>query len=175
MINYDNQFDDLLRDAAQAYNKPPADVPRDAMWAGIETAMAERALRPLHIVPQSPRRSITTYTWLGAAAAAVFLVATGVGIGRWSTSNEARPRAVASNTATQTAQPSGNAAVESSPASGQQSAGNAEKPAGSGQRVAVTGERRTENGERRAENGERRTESGERRKENGLVDFLKPD
>jgi len=33
MMNDDSQFDDLLRDAAQAYNRPPAEIPRDAMWA----------------------------------------------------------------------------------------------------------------------------------------------
>ena len=107
MMNDDNRFDELLREAAQAYNRPPAEVPRDEMWAGIEAAQAERARRPLHIVPPSPRRSITRYTWLGAAAAAVLLVATGVGIGRWSNSSEAprksveNPRAVASNTGKQ--------------------------------------------------------------------------
>jgi len=173
MINDDNQFDELLRDAAQSYNRPPAEAPRDAMWAGIEAAMADRALRPLHIVPPSPRRSLRTYTWLGAAVAAVLLVATGVGIGRWTSSNEAIPgtakpsRSVASNTAKPTTPSSGNVAAESSPVTGEQSAGNGKHVAESGQRVAENGERRTENGQRRTENGERRTENGERRTATG--------
>lgn len=85
MINQDDKFDDLLRTAAQDYNRPPAIVPRDAMWEAIEKARTERALRPLHIVGPAQSRHITRYTWLGAAAAAVLLIATGVGIGRWST------------------------------------------------------------------------------------------
>ena len=174
MINDDNQFDELLRDAAQSYNRPPAEAPRDAMWAGIEAAMADRALRPLHIVPPSPRRSLRTYTWLGAAVAAVLLVATGVGIGRWTSSNEATPRkaepsrSVASITAKPTPPSSGNVAAEASPVSGEQSAGTGQHVAESGQRVAVSGERRTESGQRRTENGERRTESGQRSPVNDL-------
>jgi hypothetical protein len=86
MMNDDNRFDELLRNAAQDYNRPPAEVPRDDMWAAIEAARKEGALRPLHIVSPAPHRRLPRYAWLGAAAAAVLLVATGVGIGRWSTS-----------------------------------------------------------------------------------------
>lgn len=84
MINDNDKFEDLLRDVAQDYNRPPTDVPRDAMWAAIDAARAERAVRPLRIVAQSSQRSLRRYTWLGAAAAAVLLIVTGVGIGRWS-------------------------------------------------------------------------------------------
>ena len=174
MINDDNQFDELLRDAAKAYNRPPAEIPRDEMWAGIEAGLADRALRPLHIVPPSPRRSLRTYTWLGAAVAAVLLVATGVGIGRWSSSNEEIPgtakpsRSVASNTAKPTPLSSGNVAAEPSPVTSEQSAGNGKHVAESGQRVAENGDRRTENGQRRTENGERRAETGQRSPGNDL-------
>ena len=174
MINDDNQFDELLRDAAKGYNRPPTVVPRDEMWAGIEAAMADHALRPLHIVPPSTRRPIRTYTWLGAAVAAVLLVATGVGIGRWSSSNEAAPgiaepsRTVASSTAKPTIPPSANAAAEPSPVTGEQSAGNRQRVAASGQRVAVSGQRRTESGKRRAENGAPRAENGQRSPVNDL-------
>jgi hypothetical protein len=85
MMNDNDKIDDILRNAAQDYNRPPSIVPRDEMWAAIEAAQAERAVRPLRIVSSPPRRPIQRYAWLGMAAAAVLLIATGVGIGRWST------------------------------------------------------------------------------------------
>ncbi len=84
MMNDDNRIDERLRNAAQQYNKPPAAVPRDEMWAAIEAAQTERAKRPMRIVSPATHRPLRRYMWLSAAAAAVLLVATGVGIGRWS-------------------------------------------------------------------------------------------
>lgn len=90
MMNDDNdKFDEIIRSAAQDYNRPPNIVPRNEMFAAIEAAQAERARRPVHIVPASPRPSFTRWTWIGVAAAAVLLIATGVGIGRWSNSSSA--------------------------------------------------------------------------------------
>ncbi len=85
MMNDNDKIDDVIRKAAEDYNRPPSVVPRDEMWAAIEAARTERALRPLHIVAPTERHSIRRYTWLGVAAAAVLLIAAGVGIGRWST------------------------------------------------------------------------------------------
>jgi len=85
MMNDNDKLDEILKNAAQDYNRPPATVPRDEMWAAIEAAQGERAIRPLHIVASTPRRPIYRSAWLGMAAAAVLLIATGVGIGRWST------------------------------------------------------------------------------------------
>ena len=85
MMNENDKIDDMIRNAAADYNRPPTVVPRDEMWAAIEAARTERALRPLHIVAPTERQTIRRYTWLGVAAAAVLLIATGVGIGRWST------------------------------------------------------------------------------------------
>jgi hypothetical protein len=85
MTNDNDKLDEILRNAAQAYNRPPAMVPREEMWAAIEKAQTERAVRPLHIVASAPQRPIRRYAWMGMAAAAVLLIATGVGIGRWST------------------------------------------------------------------------------------------
>jgi hypothetical protein len=85
MMNENDKIDDMIRRAAEDYNRPPTVVPRDEMWAAIEAARKERASRPLHIVAPAERHSIRRYTWLGVAAAAVLLIATGVGIGRWST------------------------------------------------------------------------------------------
>ena len=107
MMNNDNRFDELLLKAAQQYNQPPAVVPRDEMWAAIEKAQAERAVRPMRIVAAPTHRPLADrYTWIGAAAAAVFLVAAGVGIGRWSMESGAsgEPKAVASAGATKSGQ-----------------------------------------------------------------------
>lgn len=81
----DNKFEEFLKTKAQDYNAPPVRVPRDEMWAAIE---AKRAAGPrvvygggaTYVVGQ---RRFGTKVWLGAAAAAMLLVATGVGIGRW--------------------------------------------------------------------------------------------
>ncbi len=84
MMKDDNQFDEVLRQAAQDYNRPPTVIPRDEMWAAIEAEQAKRASRPLHIVAPGSHRPMPRYVWIGAAAA-VLLVAAGIGIGRWST------------------------------------------------------------------------------------------
>lgn len=108
MMNNDNRFDELLHKAAQQYNQPPSVVPRDEMWAAIEKAQADRAVRPMRIVATQSHRPLTRYAWIGAAAAAVLLVATGVGIGRWSMDRGApgrgAPKAVASTASTNSAQ-----------------------------------------------------------------------
>ncbi len=67
------------------YNAPPVRVPRDEMWAAIQ---AKRAAGPRVVygggsVSPAPANRFGTKVWLGAAAAAMLLVATGVGIGRW--------------------------------------------------------------------------------------------
>ena len=81
----EDKFEEFLKKTAQGYNTPPARVPREEMWAAIE---ARRAAGPrvvygggaTYVVGQ---RRFGTKVWLGAAAAAMLLVATGVGIGRW--------------------------------------------------------------------------------------------
>lgn len=67
----DDRFDELMRDAAQTYNRPP-DAPLDEMWSAVErtawsTATAERA----------PRFSMRAPGW--AIAATLML---GIGLGR---------------------------------------------------------------------------------------------
>ena len=88
----DNKFEEFLKTKAQDYNAPPVRVPRDEMWAAIE---AKRAAGPrvvygggaTYVVGQ---RRFGTKVWLGAAAAAMLLVATGVGIGRWTAAPSTR-------------------------------------------------------------------------------------
>lgn len=84
----EDNFEKFLRKTAQSYNAPPARVPREEMWTAIQ---AKRAAGPRVVygggtqAPHSERR-FGTRVWLGAAAAAMLLVATGVGIGRWTAS-----------------------------------------------------------------------------------------
>ncbi|MGH7604266.1 MAG: hypothetical protein ACRENK_09755 [Gemmatimonadaceae bacterium] len=82
----EEKFEDFIRKAAQSYNAPPVRTPRDEMWAAIQ---AERSSGPRVVYGgspsvQAPRRTgFGGRVWMGAAAAAVLLVASGVGIGRW--------------------------------------------------------------------------------------------
>lgn len=81
----EDNFEKFLKQTAQSYNAPPARVPREEMWSAIQ---AKRAAGPRVVYggrlgsDGSPKR-FGTRVWLGAAAAAMLLVATGVGIGRW--------------------------------------------------------------------------------------------
>jgi hypothetical protein len=90
----EDNFEEFLRKAAQSYNVPPARVPREDMWGAIQ---AQRARGP-HVVygggsptSDASRRRFGSKIWLGAAAAAVLFLATGVGIGRWSATSNAPP------------------------------------------------------------------------------------
>jgi hypothetical protein len=82
----EDNFEEFLRKTAQGYNVPPARTPRDEMWSAIQS---KRAAGPQvlygggsQLREPAPRR-FGSKVWLGAAAAALLLVATGVGIGRW--------------------------------------------------------------------------------------------
>ncbi|HST08555.1 MAG TPA: hypothetical protein VLJ83_10300 [Gemmatimonadaceae bacterium] len=89
----EDNFEKFLKQTAQDYNAPPARVPREEMWSAIQ---AKRAAGPQVVYggglasSGAPARRFGTRVWLGAAAAAMLLVATGVGIGRW-TAAPARP------------------------------------------------------------------------------------
>jgi hypothetical protein len=88
----EDNFEDFLKKAAQGYNAPPARTPRDDMWSAIQ---AQRGAGPRVVYgggslkPRSPGRQFASRIWVGAAAAAVLLLATGVGLGRWSASSNA--------------------------------------------------------------------------------------
>ena len=86
----DDRFDELLRDAAATYNRPPADgdLPLDAMWRTIEAEAFPSAGTPaaLHAeltaksteIRPTRRSGWQRSQWLRVAAALVI----GVGIGR---------------------------------------------------------------------------------------------
>ena len=102
MSNDDDRIDEIIRSAADDYNSPPA-TPRDEMWAAIQAARSAPGPR-LHVTTggaaplggyATSRSYAGKYAWLGAAAAAVLLVATGVGIGRWTSANGETDRRVA--------------------------------------------------------------------------------
>jgi hypothetical protein len=163
MMNDDTEkFDEIIRSAAQDYNRPPNIVPRDEMWAAIEAAQADRARRPLHIVPASPRPSFTRWTWIGVAAAAVLLIATGVGIGRWSNSPSAsqKTKQMATETQKQGTVITGGEAIEAgkqpetaAPRNPTQVAENGSQGAGRRAPAAERGARGAERGVRGVERG----------------------
>jgi hypothetical protein len=87
-MNEQDRIDEIIAKAASDYNRPPS-TPRDEMWTAIQAARSSAAPK-LHIVHAAPKRFGTRFAWIGMAAAAVLLVATGVGIGRF-TSGPAAP------------------------------------------------------------------------------------
>ena len=86
----EDKFEEFLQKAAQGYNVPPARTPREDMWSAIQ---AQRASGPRVVyggglpTRETSVRRFGSKVWLGAAAAAVLFLATGVGIGRWSASS----------------------------------------------------------------------------------------
>ncbi|MDQ6770354.1 MAG: hypothetical protein M3Z54_10240 [Gemmatimonadota bacterium] len=105
----EDKFEDFLKKSAQDYNVPPARAPREEMWSAIQ---AQRAAGPRvvygggSVVRESSARRFGSRVWLGAAAAAVVFLATGVGIGRWTASPTTRSSVTAANPAKTGASPS---------------------------------------------------------------------
>jgi hypothetical protein len=153
----EDKFEEFLQKAAQSYNAPPTRTPRDDMWSAIQ---AQRTSGPRVVyggglpARESSVRRFGSKVWLGAAAAAVLFLATGVGIGRWSASRNA-PTSIAAVNQTQTgsttAAPdapstSGETRVDAGSASPNQTASagrESSSPSGSGRNGA---ERRDLNG-----------------------------
>ena len=82
----EDNFEEFLKKGAQSYNIPPARTPREEMWSVIQS---KRAAGPQVVygggsqLRENASRRFGSKVWLGAAAAALLLVATGVEIGRW--------------------------------------------------------------------------------------------
>jgi hypothetical protein len=146
----EDNFEEFLKKAAQGYNAPPARAPREDMWSAIQ---AQRAAGPRVVygggspVRESSPRRFGSRIWLGAAAAAVLLLATGVGLGRWSASSNTAPSVAEVNppkttspvTAIQGVSPSGvvgdpQAIASVGTSGGRESSSLAARPIGGGRR-----------------------------------------
>lgn len=119
----EERIDEIIRSAASEYNRPPV-TPKDDMWNAI---VAAREVPRLHVTaggaPRSastegynaPRRFSTRFAWMGMAAAAVLLIATGVGIGRWSNRSATVPQRVAENFSNSPAAPTNEVSAPATP------------------------------------------------------------
>jgi hypothetical protein len=75
----DDRFEQWVRKAAQGYNRPPDIAPRDAMWDEIQARSRNPEAAPSRL-RQTAARWSRTASWR-LAAAAMLLVAAGIGIG----------------------------------------------------------------------------------------------
>lgn len=117
----EDNFEEFLKKTAQSYNAPPVRVPREEMWSAIE---AKRAAGPRVVYGGgagyvSVNKRFGTRVWLGAAAAAMVLVATGVGIGRWTAAPKAPAVAATLPSQPVVVTPAADAGAESTPAGGE--------------------------------------------------------
>ena len=70
----DERFEQFLREASADYESPRGEVPRDEMWAAIQTQRGTSAA-----VPMLQRTAARRWAWVGMAATLLI----GVGIGRY--------------------------------------------------------------------------------------------
>ncbi len=87
----EDRFEQIIRDAAQDYNRPPGITPREDIWARIQETQRVTAAVPVLRVEHgggTPHRSRGQRTqWWGLAAAAGILLAAGITIGRTTSGN----------------------------------------------------------------------------------------
>jgi hypothetical protein len=98
----DDRIDDLMRETAQEYNRPP-EVPREEMWARIQTARRADGqtgsdVPEVEVTRVSPSRKEPRVRpqWIPWAIAASVILALGVAVGRLSVRTEV-PAPVASS------------------------------------------------------------------------------
>jgi hypothetical protein len=88
----DERFDDLMRDAAQNYNRPPDVPPLDVMWENIERELRRDGTGDVDTLTfPVQRKSFLSHPWVRMAAMLVL----GVGVGRYSVMRVAAPDEVA--------------------------------------------------------------------------------
>jgi hypothetical protein len=81
----EDKLDQIIRDAARDYNRPPEISPREEMWARIQEAQHISAAAPMLRVEnggRAPRALFVPQQWWALAAAAGILLVAGIGIGR---------------------------------------------------------------------------------------------
>ncbi|HXL87018.1 MAG TPA: hypothetical protein VN927_07390 [Gemmatimonadaceae bacterium] len=113
----EDKFEEFLKKTAQSYNAPPARTPRDEMWSAIQ---AKRSAGPRVVYGGGSVRAVSerrfgSKIWIGAAAAAVLLLATGIGVGRWSATSDAPGKVAVANPRPVNPQPSLGGDVENAP------------------------------------------------------------
>ena len=137
----EDKFEDFLKKAAQSYNVPPARTPREEMWSAIQ---AKRAAGPRVVYGGGPlrqpsERRFGSRIWVGAAAAAVLLLATGVGLGRWSATSDVPRKVATANPPTASPQPrsptEGGTTAASEPGPGVASSGSGTEQSDKGRRA----------------------------------------
>ena len=146
----EDNCEEFLKKAAQSYNAPPSRTPREDMWRAIQS---QRAAGPRVVygggstMRESSGRRFGSRIWMGAAAAAVLFLATGVGIGRWSArSNSARSVAAVSPPNTGSTTPSTGEPSATTPPDG--GAVEPSKTSGGSRNLASTGVTRGRDGQR---------------------------
>lgn len=108
----DAQFEEFLQREAQAYNPPPADVPRDEMWETIRAARAARSSNAPQLATARPaagtprvggalpvRKDKPTLKYASLIGMAATLLL-GIGIGRYALQRDAAVTELASQIAT---------------------------------------------------------------------------
>lgn len=111
-----DRFDDLLRDAAAHYHRPPADrdLPLDAMWTAIDAATFGDSARDAARTRRAGRyHLLPRRAWIGIAAALIGGVAIGRLSARAGDRDEARSAPLASAAARGPAAPATPAAAAS--------------------------------------------------------------
>ncbi|HEX6313789.1 MAG TPA: hypothetical protein VFZ73_02985 [Gemmatimonadaceae bacterium] len=83
----EEKFETWLKDNADEYHRPPADVPREAMWDAITRARQARPVVTSHRFPAAGNR------WALALAASL-LISAGIGFGYWMRGSNAGPAPV---------------------------------------------------------------------------------
>jgi hypothetical protein len=129
----EDNFEEFLKKAAQGYNAPPTHTPREEMWSAIQ---AQRAAGPRVVygggspMRESSVRRFGSKIWLGAAAAAVLFLVTGVGIGRWSAASKTRGAVAAIGPQTARSSPDSTTSPSTSAGTGDASSGVSTRPGG---------------------------------------------
>jgi hypothetical protein len=83
----EEKFEAWLKEHADEYHRPPADIPRDEMWNAIARA------RQARVAPMPRRWSLLADRW-SLAVAASLLIGVGIGLGYWMRGSDALAPAV---------------------------------------------------------------------------------